>query len=271
MTPTSPDNGHSVPPTIDGAFIARWARRLQSTVPETAAVVLKGSYARGDAGPHSDLDFDLLTSGEPREEYPAYLDEFAGRLIHVSVTVRDLTGWLAEEEEPATWAFGLPASEAMRLLWATDETLAATLDRAARHFPAGEPELEDFVAGLGKVRQAHAQGDDLALRLAAQDLARLCPSLLRPINPEIRVGTRRQALQAALAFPVSPPGYPADMRLCLGLSNRATTEDVHETARRLVLGVLETLQPHAARLAPLLPPDLAAALASGALQRYAAQ
>jgi hypothetical protein len=271
MTQISASNGQSAPSTVDHAFIARWAKRLQSTIPEAAAVILKGSYARGDAGPYSDLDFDLLTSSGPREEYPAYLDEFAGRLIHVSVAVRDLTCWLAEEEEPAAWAFGLPASEAIRLLWAADEALATALDRAARHFPAGEPELEDFVAGLGKVRQAHAQGDDLALRLATQDLARLCPSLLRPLNPEVRVSTRREALRAALAFPVSPPGYPEDMRLCLGLSNRATTEDVHETARRLVLGVLETLQPHAARLAPLLPPDLAAALASGALQRYAAQ
>jgi phosphoribosyl-AMP cyclohydrolase len=272
MIPASPDNGLPAPSTTDDAFIARWVERLQSTIPGAAAVILKGSHARSDAGPYSDLDFDLLTAGEAREEYPAYLDEIAGRLIHVSVAIRDLPGWLAEEAEPAGWAFGLPASEAMRLLWVADDTFAKALDRAARHFPAGEPELEDFVAGLGKVRQSHAQDDDLALRLAAQDLARLCPSVLRPLNPEVRVGTRREALLAALAFPVSPPGYPEDMRICLGLTGHATTaDDVHAAAGRLVIDVLETIRPHAAQLAPLLPPDLAAALASGALQRYAAQ
>ena len=44
-------------------------------------------------------------------------------------------------------------------------------------------ELEHFLGDLGKVANAHRRGDELGLRLAAQDLARSCPALLRPVNP----------------------------------------------------------------------------------------
>ena len=211
-----------------------------------------------------------------REEYPAYFDERpGGRLVHVSVAVRDVAGWLAEAAEPVEWALAFPAAEAMRLMWAADDCpgeLLALLDRAYLPHPSGDPELEDFLAALGKVRHARAQGNDLALRLAAQVLARLCPSVLQIINPEVRVGTRHEALLAALALPVSPPSYREDMLVCLGLSGDATTGDeVGATAERLVRGVLELMRPCAARLAAHVPPALLTPLADGTLQRYVTQ
>lgn len=257
---------------VDDGFIAKWVDRLREVTPDAVAVILKGSYARGNPGPYSDVDFDVLTAGAAREEYPAFLEEVpGGRLVHVSVAVSNLAGWLAEETEPAGWSFGLPASEAMRLLWAVDDALTKQLDRRERVFPGGEPELEDFVAGLGKVTQARTRGDGPALRLAAQDVASLCPSLLQTLNPAVRAGTRSESLQLALTFPISPPHYREDMLTCLGLTARASSETVHLSAVRLVHGVLELLQPQAARLAPLLPPDLAGALARGTLRRYVAQ
>ena len=256
---------------VDDAFLHRWVERLRREESGVVAVLLKGSYARGDAGPHSDVDFDLLTHGRPRVPYPVYIEKRDGRLLHVSVAVKRLDDWLSREAEPAPWSYSLPVAEATRLLWA-DESVRDELDRPALLRPPGDPELEDFVECAGKVRNALQAGDELRLCLAAQDLARLCPSVLLPLNPATVVGTRPGALRAALSFPVSPPGYRDDMLTCLGMSGRATTaREVRDAALRLATGTLELLRPHAERLAPLLQPDLARYLADGTLQRYLEQ
>nr|MDQ3328207.1 phosphoribosyl-AMP cyclohydrolase [Chloroflexota bacterium] len=124
----------------------------------------------------------------------------------------------------------------------------------------------------GKVKNAHRRGDELALRLAAQGLAERCPSVLRPVNPAQVPGTRYEALLAALALPVAPPGYRNDMLLCLGLTGQPSTMDeVSAATFRLAHGALELLRPHAPRLTPELEPDRGTYLADGRLQRYLAQ
>lgn len=254
-------------------LVVAWVERLQRQEPDAVAILLKGSDARGDAGLHSDVDFDVLTATGPRETYLAYLVETGeGWLTHVSVAIHDLDAWLAQEEEPAEWACPWPAAEATRLLWTRDETLRERLGRPYLPHPPAKPELEDFIAGFGKVKNAYVADNALALRLAAQGMAQLCPSLLRLVNPEVRVGTRYEALLASLGLPISPPGYREDLLVCLGLTGRATTvDDVYAAAHRLVTGVLTLLHPHAQRLAPEFEPDLPAYLADGTLQRYVEQ
>jgi phosphoribosyl-AMP cyclohydrolase len=257
---------------IDEAFIERWATRLRREFPEAVAVILKGSYARGEPLPHSDVDFDVLTSGGPREEYPVYFDTIGGKLVHVSVAVRDLDGWLATEREPQTWAFGLPAAEATRLLWAADAPICQRLDRPPLSHPPAEPELEDLVAELGKVRNAQPAGDELGLRLAAHSLASLCPTILRLINPVVRADTPLKALRLVLDFPVAPPNYREDMLTCLGLTARASSpDDVVQAAARLVAGTVELLTPYAYDLKDDLQPGQAEQLADGTLRRYVDQ
>ena len=74
-------------------FVAAWVERLRLQEPDAVAILLKGSAARGNAGPHSDVDFDVLTVSGPREAYLAYLVETGeGWLTHVSVAVHDLEG-----------------------------------------------------------------------------------------------------------------------------------------------------------------------------------
>jgi phosphoribosyl-AMP cyclohydrolase len=258
---------------VDASFITAWAERLRSEIPQAAAVLLKGSHARGVAGPYSDVDFDVLTDGDERDDYLAFLVAAdSGRLVHVSVAVQDVAAWFTAANEPEEWAFVLPAYETTQLLWARDDALRARLDRPAREHPPGEPELEDAVEGFGKVRNALLRDDDLTVRLAAQGLARLCPSLLRPINPDVRPTHRHEALLAALEFPVAPDGYRNDLLLCLGLTGCASTaQDVHDAARRLTLGILALLRAHADRVADELPPDLRGYLMDGTLERYVAQ
>lgn len=254
---------------IDPAFITSWITRLQK-LPDAAAILLKGSYARGEPGPLSDVDFDVLVDVGPREDYLTYLvAPTSEQLVHVSVAVHDVATWLADAREPEPWAFGLPIAETTRLLWARDEGLRRQLDRPARQHPPGAPELEDFVGALGKVENAMLRGDELALRLAAQTLGQLCPSLLRPINPEVIPTHRDDALRAALAFPVAPDGYREDVVRCLGLSGQATTPgDVLDAARRLAEGTVALLREHAQLLQAELPSDLHGYLCDGTLERY---
>lgn len=257
----------------DNQEIPAWIDRLQHEIPGAVAVILKGSHARGGAGEFSDIDFDVLIHGEPREEYLAYFEEDdAGRLRHVSVAVQDVTGWLAGARDPVAWSYGLPAAETTRLVWARDDSLRWQLDRPARMHPPEAPELEDFIECWGKIRNAFDRGDDLQLRLAAQKLARLCPTLLRPLNPEVRPENRIAAMQAVLAFPVAPDGYRDDLLRCFGLAGTATSlDDLRDSARRLVLGTISLLMEHASTIEPLLPGDLAEALTDGRLARYVRQ
>ena len=136
--------------------------------------------------------------------------------------------------------------------------------------PADQPRLEELVATLGKVAGALAADDPLGVRLAAADLARLCPCVLRPANPGVRVASRRTAFAAALDLPVAPPGYRDDMLLCLGV-RPATAVEVGAAAARLVTGVLPLVRPYADRIAETAGPDLALALRDGRLDRYVAQ
>ncbi|HYI25072.1 MAG TPA: nucleotidyltransferase domain-containing protein [Thermomicrobiales bacterium] len=257
-------------------FVEAWTERLRREIQGAVAIILKGSHARGSAGPWSDLDFDVLVFDEDiADRYLSRIEENdEGRLVHVSVAVESVEGWLEGFDEAASWSFRLPSREATRLLWLGRPSLAAELDQPFRHHPAGEPELEDFIEGLGKARNAHRRGDELTLRLAVQDLASLCPSLLVPLNDPLLAipGTRPESLRAALDFAIAPAGYRDDLLLCLGLTGLPSTPDtLMAAAERLVSGTLGLLEANADRLGPLLAPELPEQLSAGVLRRYLEQ
>lgn len=255
----------------DGDLIARWADRLREEIPGSVAILLKGSHARGDAGPHSDIDFDVLVAGAATERYPVWFDrDTDSRLRHVSVGVQDAAGWLNDAGEPEPWAYGLQVRESMRLLWAENPDLRERLDRPWREHPPAEPELEDWFESLGKMRNAACRGDELGLRRAAQDLARYTPTLLRPLNPEVWATSPRSALDLVLAFPVAPAGYRDDLLACLGLAGSATVEAIRAAGERLVAGTLDLLGAHFDAIATLLADDLAGYLRDGTIVRYLA-
>jgi len=254
-------------------FFVEWVQRLRGLAgPEVIGVLLRGSHARGTATAYSDVDFDVLVGGPPYANYPAYLIEMDGRLTHVSVAIRDAASWLDRLERPATWSYGFPVATAARLLWAHAHWLGR-LDLSVIEHPAGGPELEDLVADLGKVAAAALAGDEMGLRLAAADLARLCPSVLRLVNEPVTVACRREALEAALSLPVAPPTYRIDMATCLGLDPRRAAEvaEVAAAASRLVAGTLALVRPCADELVDAVGPDFAAALTDGRLSRYVGQ
>jgi hypothetical protein len=132
--------------------------------PERSASFWGGSRARGDAGPHSDVDFDILVREGPRDEWPSWFDGD----VCVSTWIRDVDAWLAAQQESQDWAFGLPCADPLRLCWAADDAWRARLDVTHVEYPAQPPELEHFEGAAGKLANAALRGDSLALRLAAR-------------------------------------------------------------------------------------------------------
>jgi phosphoribosyl-AMP cyclohydrolase len=275
----------------ESGFFEDWAVRLRQAADRpVVGIMLRGSHARRAATEHSDVDLDVLVddrpaapgsgpagrsdAAPPREPGPyaarrAYLAEYDGRLVHVSVAARDVRSWVHRLGEPADWAFGLPVTAPARLIWAVPEW-RRRIDLPVLCQPADEPRLEELIATLGKVAGARWAGDPLGVRLAAADLARLCPSVLRLANPSVRVVSRRAAFAAALDLPVAPPGYRDDMLRCLGL-RPGSTGQVAAAAGRLVTGTLPLVRPYADEIAAVAGPDLAEALVDGRLERYLAQ
>lgn len=257
-------------PLPDAGFLDDWAARLREFADRpVVGIMLRGSHARRAATAHSDVDLDVLVGGAPYAARRAYLARTPGRLTHVSVAARDVHSWVAHLGEPADWAFGLPVLAPARLLWA-DAHWRPRIDLPVLCQPAGEPQLEELIATLGKTAGARAADDHLGVRLAAADLARLCPSVLRLANPSVRVASRRAAFAAALNLPVAPPGYREDMLLCLGLRPGAPGQ-LWAAAVRLVTGTLPLIRPYAAEVAGTAGSDLAEALLDGRLDRYVAQ
>ncbi|BCJ61208.1 hypothetical protein Jiend_46300 [Micromonospora endophytica] len=254
----------------DSGFFDDWAARLRaSTDRPVVGILLRGSHARRAATAHSDVDVDVLVGGAPYAARRAYLAEHSGRLTHVSVAARDVRSWVTRLGEPADWAFGLPVTAPVRLIWA-DPHWRDRIDLPVLCQPADEPRLEELIATLGKVASARDADDPLGARLAAADLARLCPSVLRLANPSVRVVSRRSAFAAALDLPVAPAGYREDMLRCLGL-RPGSTDQVWAAAARLVAGTIPLIRPYAAEAAQVAGPDLADALLDGRLERYVTQ
>ncbi|GIJ77731.1 phosphoribosyl-AMP cyclohydrolase [Micromonospora phaseoli] len=257
-------------PSPDSGFFEAWAARLRATADRpVVGILLRGSHARQAATAHSDVDVDVLVGGAPYAARRAYFAEHSGRLTHVSVAARDIRSWVDRLGEPADWAFGLPVTAPARLLWA-DPHWRNRIDLPVLCQPADEPRLEELIATLGKVASARDAEDPLGARLAAADLARLCPSVLRLANPSVRVVSRRSAFAAALDLPVAPAGYRKDMLRCLGL-RPGSIGQLWAAAARLVTGTLPLIRRYAAEVAAAAGPDLADALLDGRLDRYVTQ
>jgi hypothetical protein len=258
---------------MDEAFLAGWVNRLRAEIPGALAILLKGSHVRGNAGPFSDVDFDVLVDDtEIDDPYPVWIVEHDGRLVHVSVAVERLDDWVRGFREVASWSFGFRSREVTRLLWVARRSLVAELDRPWREHPAAEPEIEDFIEELGKARNAAMRGDEVSLRLAVQELAELAPTLLAPLNEPRFPGTRPEAMAMALDLETVPNGYRRDMLECLGLSGRGlTTDEVLAAGERLVMETLAQVEANIEVFEPLVKPRFLGLVRDGTMRRYLEQ
>jgi predicted nucleotidyltransferase len=84
--------------TFDDAVIQEAGRRILRAAPPGSRVILFGSYARGQAGEHSDLDFLVI---EP------VVDDVAKESVRLYRTLRGLEVWadviVRSEESVREW------------------------------------------------------------------------------------------------------------------------------------------------------------------------
>ena len=248
-------------------IIENWVERLRVEYPDTVAVILKGSHARGEAKPWSDIDFDVLVTGEDPEEYRTWLERTENRLVHISVAVESLGAWLADAEEPSSWSLGFPTVETTRLLWAANDEIRLQLDRPYKPHPAHEIEIEDTMEALGKMRNALAKGDSIGLYRNSNKLATLIPTMLIPVNPEWRVANSREAVDAVLSLPIVPEGFAEDWLTCMGYVDTRTPESTLSAAERMFFGALRQLPVDA----DVIGEDFARMIEDGSLFEYLQQ
>lgn len=226
--------------------------------------MVTGSYAKGSADEHSDLDLRAATSGPVREPYRMWVEERARRPLHVSAGTKTIEEWIEARSRPAAWALGFPAVCDVRYLWVTASARQLLGDPVNRH-PAAPPELEDFVEHTVKVKRAAGLGDGAGARWDAQAAAALAPGLLRSLNPERCVHDRRDALEAALTLQVAPGGYRARMLVCLGIT-QASDAEVVESMLELARSLLAFLGDRNPGVDP--QPEIGRCLADGTLERW---
>lgn len=256
-------------------LLADWTAHLRREEPQAVAILCHGSYARGTAEAHSDIDFDILLDGTPPVRYRSIIAEQPdGRLLHLTIAMMSLSDWIEQfvpVVDSEAWAFFLAARQSARLLWATQAAAEQLAGRITLELQLS-PQLQDLLENAAKVRNAFARSDELGVRLSAHDMAVCCPALLALLQPVPRVETRRAALQAALELPSTPPGYQDDLLVCLGFSGKATTiNDIHDAALRLADGIVKLLQTNPAALAGIGEPGLPEALADGRVARLLVQ
>ena len=229
-----------------------------------------GSYARGSATPHSDLDLTVLVEGSGSAHYRSWFEPLPnGDLLYVSANT-DLTveGWWERQREPEGWSYGFPAAIEFRWLWsASDEVRSLLGDPPVERHPAAPPEVEDAVETASKVIRAAASNDEDGVRMWAHALIHYVAPTLVAINEVQAVGDPRAALDALLALPNVPDGWRNDVRVCLGLEP-TDAASVDDTVRRLTMGLLELLHETAPGLDP--HPGVTESLEGGIYERWLA-
>lgn len=224
-------------------FIEGFVVRLRAEYPNAVAIVLKGSHARGQAKPWSDIDFDVLLSTPGIEEYRTWIEPVNERLVHISAAVEFVDAWIADANEPSSWSLGFPTIETTKLLWAIDDDHRELLDHPYQAHPPHEIEIEDTMEALGKMRNALSRGDIPGVYRNANKLATLLPTMLVPLNPSTSVSNSRQAIDAVLALTNVPEGFAEDWLYCMGYVDTRTPESTLEAATRLFTDTLRLLPP----------------------------
>src|SRR5579883_2303040 len=74
-------------PPVDEAFLDKLVAELDKD--EVRAIILRGSYARGDASSYSDLDFTRFVKEPPEESQAKQFTYREGRLISISTRTLD--------------------------------------------------------------------------------------------------------------------------------------------------------------------------------------
>ena len=141
--------------TLTDSLIQSVIARIDS--PDVIGVGIVGSYARGQEGKYSDVDFDVFVSKLPENPYDRYtLRYWDDKLISLKHTLLDDERSALTDPRRAIWA--VPGLCGMRILLDKDGSMSA-LQNAALQFDWSplQPAADDYAAEqvMGNAEEAH--------------------------------------------------------------------------------------------------------------------
>lgn len=257
---------------MTGSGLGEYVDWLRHIVPDAFAILLEGSYARGEAQPGSDLDLRVIAPDSAAYQGYARFDRLGGDagLLHVAAFVTPLSEWMTERSEPADWAWGLPAVQEAVVLWTNPRAPEGATTPPPYLHPPRRSSLQDLVEYGCKVGRAHRAGDTVALALFTRELAKEAASLLRQLNRQVSARHPSEALRMVLGYEVAPPGYRGDMEALVGVRRAAAGTELVNAARSLALGTVNLLAAHLPDV-EVGRPDLRPWLEDGTLPKYLSQ
>lgn len=148
--------------------------------PAVIGVGVVGSYARGQEGKYSDVDFDIYVNRLPENPYDRYtLRDWDGKLVSLKYTLLDDERSTLTNARRAIWA--VPGLRGMRIVLDKDGSLIA-LQQAAQNFDwlPLQPAADEFAAEqiMGNAEEVHkilnglARGHESTVLYAAWGLVK---------------------------------------------------------------------------------------------------
>ena len=141
--------------TLSDPFIQSVLAKIDS--PDVIGVGIVGSYARGQAGKYSDVDFDIYVGKMPEDPYDHYtLRHWDGKLVSLKYTLLEDEKSALENPRRAIWA--VPGLSSMQIVLDKDGSLSA-LQIIAQKFDWTllQPEADEFAAEevMGSAEEVH--------------------------------------------------------------------------------------------------------------------
>ncbi len=230
---------------------------LRDSEPLARAFMIFGSQAREDAGPYSDLDLGVITTGPPvQRDRIRFLRTGDGQLRQVSIYSRPFTEFVEHTHSPYGWCVVAGIFAVVKVL----EDPLGLVGVLRRLVEINRPpqltskdgtyiDLDMLLGYLAKLKNAYAAGNEIELFFAAQQVAQYFTALLVPLNEVRPFMSEHESRTRMLALAVAPPDYAADVKICAGWTTSARSlEVVFAAAMRLAEGVVKLLAEHLDKL-----------------------
>lgn len=212
-----------------------------------------GSQARSDAGPYSDLDLGVITTGPPcQRDRIRFLKMGDGQLRQVSIYSRPFTEFMEHTHSPYGWSVVAGIFSIVKVL----EDPLDLVGVLQRLIEVNRPaqliskdgmyiDLDMLLGYLAKLKNAYVAGNEIDLFFAAQQVALSVTAILVPLNAVQPFMSEHEFRARMLAFAVAPPDYAADVKLCAGWTTSARSPQmIFTAAMRLAEGIVKLLAQH---------------------------
>ncbi len=192
------------------------------------AIYCVGSAARGDPGPHSDIDITIVSNRSvPRRRrwYAGYFNDCL--ILALRIDEKDfLKSYLSRYEPRFFWRFS--TFQDCRVLYDPANLISRTVRKMNKM--RNDPVAQEFVVQhrypqmleyLGKMRNAIISKDHIMVKYAARVLAETVGEILVAIN-RIQVRTENTFVRQVLKAETRPEGFNRDFIEAYGYGSKAS-------------------------------------------------